>query len=48
MIETLKACLMFLGVMALILFIVVWAELAVLILLDSLNERRKRRQWWEE
>ena len=48
MIETLKACLMFLGVIALILFIVVWAELAVLILLDSLHERRKRREWWEE
>ena len=44
MIETLKACLMFLGVVALIMFIAVWAEVAVLMVMEIVYTYRENKE----
>ena len=51
LIETLKAALMFLGIMALILFVVIAGEIAFMILvqiIDEFRDRRRRRRIWED
>lgn len=50
LIDTLKAALMFLGIVSLILFVVIAAEIAFMILVQIIDEfraRRRRKRIWE-
>ena len=49
--QTLKGCLMFLGIMALIVFLVLGAEVAFMLfvqIFDEIRDRRKKARLWED
>ena len=51
MIEALKGTLMFLGVLSLIVFVVIGAEVAFMLLVqivDEIRDRRKKARLWED